>query len=441
MSSRFAFIIVAIGAAIGLGNIWKFPYMVGIHGGSAFVLSYLVCLAMIGIPAMVAEIVIGKSARLDPINSFKYLAEQSNSSSLWKYAGLLGVITSIVAFSFYSVIAGWTFGYGILSIKGVFSSVNNIEINNIWESFLSNSPQIIVFHTIFIIATVSVNALGVKNGIERISKFILPLLFITLLALVIYSSINGNFEKTLDFMFNFRANELSAEALLSAMGHAFFTLAVGACAMLIYGSYMPKSASIFPTVATISIIDTIVALLAGLAIYPIVFKNDLPIDGGPGLMFQTLPIAFGKMKGGNIVGLLFFLLLFLAAWSTAIAMVEPVLACIKEKFSVSRKQAAIYIGIFAWTLGLGSILSFSTWQNFKLFNKWTIFDALTEVTSNILLPLGGLSVALFVGWVMHKSIIKQNFTGNNTKIFNFWYYLTKFVTPLCICIIMLSTFI
>lgn len=440
LSSRLSFIFVSASAAIGLGNIWKFPYMVGVYGGSAFVLIYFICILLVGLPTMIAEIFIGRAARKDPVNSFKQLCKTPASAKRWQWGGLIALLTSFIAFSFYSVVAGWAIGYAVLSAKQAFLNQSHDAINQLWHHFLASPGELILYHTIFIVMTIFVNALGVLSGIERLAKYALPMLLAVLLVLVAMGAYYGNLIKTLDFMFSFRVFEINPEALISALGHSFFTLAVGAGSMMVYGSYMASNQCIMRSVIAISTMDVIIALLAGLAIFPIVFAYQLTPEAGPGLMFQVLPIAFGQMPMGHFVGFLFFILLLFSAWTTAIAMVEPILSYLMKTFSFSRIQAGFWIGFFAWGLGLASVFSFNIWSDYTLLGKFTIFDLLTTLVSNVMLPLGGLAVALFAGWGIKQAIVKGQINSVPDWLFTIWHLVLRYVTPLGIICIMIYSF-
>ncbi len=434
-SSRLAFILAATGSAVGLGNIWKFPYITGENGGGAFVLVYLVSIAVIGIPIMIAEVMIGRRGRLSPINSMKTIAVNEGKSPNWLLIGGMGTLASFIILSFYSVVAGWTMPYVIHAVSGSFTGQDAKAIGGMFGSLLGSWPDLLLWHTIFIGLTVFVSAAGVKGGLERAVVFLMPALFVLLLIMVGYGMTTGYFGKALDFLFTPDFSKLTGKAVLIALGHAFFTLSLASGAMMAYGSYLPDKFSIAKTSIVVAIADTAVALLAGMAIYPIVFGNGLDAGQGPGLIFVTLPIAFGKMSGGLVLGTLFFILLLFAAWSSSIAMLESLVEWLQEK-GIGRVRAAIGSGVAAWVLGLLTVLSFNVLQNFRplgmfeRFQKMMPFELLDFLASNIMLPLGGLLTSVFVGWVM-----KRNSTEEELRMggqFFIWYILVRYVAPLCV---------
>ncbi len=437
-SSRFGFILAATGAAVGLGNIWKFPYMAGGNGGSAFVLIYLLCVLLIGIPVMLAEMIIGRRGQSNAVNALNKLAVEAKRTTHWELVGWLGAITLLLVLSFYSVVAGWSIAYMFKAWLGIFNNLNDMAINLLWNQFLESPWQLMFWHALFMIITMWVVAKGVQSGIEKASEIMMPSLFLILILLDIYSYYQGDFAAGFNFLFAFKLQNISPSCIISAMGHAFFTLAIGAGCMLVYGSYLKRNIKLGGAVITIVILDVLVAILAGLAIFPLVFGHHLTPEGGPGLMFQVLPIAFATMTGGQFFGGLFFVLLLFAAWTSSISIAEPLVILLTERHEYSRLQAAIIVGVAGWLLGLASLLSFNIWKNFKLFHHWTVFGAITDLTTNILLPLGGLGFALFAGWAMKSAVTKKEL---NTKhsLFKIWLFLVRFIAPLGIILIIINS--
>ncbi|MGD9591201.1 MAG: sodium-dependent transporter [Candidatus Berkiella sp.] len=439
-SSRFAFIMVAAGAAVGLGNIWKFPYMAGSNGGGVFVIAYLFFIALIGIPAMIAELLIGRRGRQNPVNCLATLAKQSNASSKWQGLGWLGALTLILVLAFYSVVAGWSIAYLAYAFKGLFVNATPESIVAIWTNLLASPLELTQWHTIFICLTMLVVALGVNAGIERASKWMMPGLFLTLIALVIYAAIEGDFRSGLSFMFSFRPEELTSRAVIDALGQAFFSLATGAGCILIYGSYLSKETDLVKTVIIISLLDVLVAIFSGLAIFPIVFSHNLAPESGPGLMFHVLPIAFSHMPGSQVVGSLFFILLLFAAWTSSISMAEPLVAMLNERWQITRKRGAFLIGALAWTLGLASVFSFNIWKNVKIMGKWDIFQVLTDLPINILLPIGAFLFCIFAGWIMPDTDSEDEFDGNSLSVYLAWRFAIRYLAPIGIFIVFIANF-
>ena len=402
-SSRWAFVLAATGSAVGLGNIWKFPYITGENGGGAFVLVYLACLVLIGLPVMMAEILVGRRGRQNPVNSLHSLAIEEKTTQDWQYLGWLGLTAGILIMSYFSVFAGQALAYVFRNFSGVFEGVTADGATSIYNALVSDPERLLAWHTIFVIITSIVVARGVQGGLEKAVKFLMPALLAILFLLVGYAANTGiYFQQGIDFLFHADFSKLSGDSVLTAMGHAFFTLSLGMGAIMVYGSYLPKSASILKMTFAIAFADTAVALLAGMAIFPLVFANGLDIDAGPGLIFHTLPIAFGHMQGGAFFGGLFFLLLVFAAWSSAISLIEPAVAWLVENKEVSRRRASVITGLVTWSLGLLTVFSFNIASEWTVFGN-TFFDLLDYLTANIMLPLGGLLIAIFVGRIMTVS--------------------------------------
>jgi NSS family neurotransmitter:Na+ symporter len=435
-SSRWIFILAATGSAVGLGNIWKFPYITGENGGGAFVLVYLVCVACIGVPIMMAEILLGRRGRQSPINTMLALAREAKHSPHWKYLGWSGVIAGFLILSYYSVIAGWALSYVFRTASGEFSGASADEVGAIFNNFLASPESLLAWHTIFMVMTMVVVARGVQKGLEKAIRFMMPSLFVLLLIMVGYALNTGAFDQGLAFLFNADFSKLNSDSVLIAMGHAFFTLSLGMGAIMIYGSYVPQKASIANATFMIAGADTLVALLAGMAIFPIVFSNGLEPGSGPGLIFVTLPIAFGQMPGGLFFGTVFFVLVAFAAWSSSISLIEPAITWLVENKGMKRAKACIGAGIVTWFIGVGTVLSFNLWSGFTFRGK-TFFDLLDYLTANIMLPLGGLFIAIFAGWVMSRESTLDELQMGDHIGYRLWRFLLRFVTPLAVLIVFL----
>ena len=435
-SSRGAFILAATGSAVGLGNIWKFPYITGENGGGAFVLVYLLCIAVVGIPVMMSEIMLGRRGKQSPIHIMRTLAQEAHSGNHWQIVGWSGVLAGFLILSFYSVIAGWALSYVVEAISGNFTEITGAQSGELFTGLLSNPGTQLFWHTLFMVITMFVVARGVKEGLEYAIRLLMPTLFVLLLILVGFAMNSGGFVQGLHFLFDPDFSKISTEGVLTALGHAFFTLSLGMGAIMIYGAYLPDSVSITKVTLTVALADTVVALLAGMAIFPIVFANGLEPGAGPGLIFQTLPVAFGAMPGGVLFGTLFFVLLVFAAWSSAISIIEPVVAWLVETKGWSRNRAALSSGGVTWALGIASVLSFNLWSEVKWMDK-TIFDLLDYLTANIMLPLGGLLIALFAGWVMNQNHSRGEL-GLALEGYQRWQWLIRYVTPVAIVLVFLN---
>ncbi len=440
-SSRLAFILAATGSAVGLGNIWKFPYITGENGGGAFVLIYLLCIATIGIPIMMAEIMLGRRGRQDPISTMKHLARESGHSRSWGLLGWMGVIAGFLILSYYSVIAGWALSYVPRMASGIFTGLDADGVNTVFSDLVGSAESLLAWHTIFMIMTMTVVARGVRGGLEKAVTYLMPLLFILLVILVFYAMESGHFEQGLSYLFTPDFSKISTKGVLTAMGHAFFTLSLGMGAIMVYGSYLPEKTSIATASIAVAVMDTIVALLAGMIIFPIVFANALEPAAGPGLIFKTLPLAFGQMPYGDLFGTLFFVLLVFAAWTSSISLIEPAVTWGMKTFKYSRIKMSVISGLLVWFAGLFTIFSFNLasdftistsitthYGEFVILKDATAFDFLDYLTSNIMLPLGGLMIAIFAGWLMKKEYSKQELA-----LSPFWYgtwsFLGRFIAP------------
>ncbi|MBL1142723.1 MAG: sodium-dependent transporter [Proteobacteria bacterium] len=446
-SSRWAFILAATGSAVGLGNIWRFPYLTGENGGGAFVLVYLVCVVMVGIPIMMAEILLGRRGRQSPIHTMETLAAEEGLSPHWKLLGWMGVVAGFIILSYYSVIAGWTLAYIFRIGAGVFVDADAGLSKKIFTDLISDPEKLLAWHTTFLIMSVIVVSRGVKNGLEQAVKFLMPTLFILLLIMVGYAMSTDKFVEGMSYLFvpNFELlaeKNFFSDIFLPALGQAFFSLSIGMGAIMIYGSYLSQKSSITFNCFTIAIADTSVAILAGIAIFPIVFTYGLEPAGGPGLIFITLPIAFGQMPFGTFFGCLFFILLLFAAWTSAISLLEPAVTWLVENRNMTRVKAAALAGAIAWLLGLVTVLSFNHWAfsfNFAGSVKENgFFDIFDILTSNIMLPIGGLLVAIFAAWLMsRKSTVEELGLGDGAA-YQAWHFAVKYIAPFGVIIIFLN---
>jgi len=429
------FILAAAGSAVGLGNIWKFPYMVGSNGGSAFVIIYLLCILAIGLPVMASEVLIGKYGRKSPINSLKALAKENAISENWKYLGILGALAGILILSYYSVFAGMALSY----IFNFFPSglENPSEYSARYFSELSSSHWILIFwHSTFLMITCWIVAMGVVKGIGRSVSILMPFLFLFIILISFYSSYIGNFNETIFFLFKPDFSSITPEVVISAMGQAFFSLSIGMGAIMAYGAYMPERQVIGKTVLTIIILDTLVALCAGIAIFPIVFSNtSLEVSAGPGLIFETLPVAFYSLPFGNLFSIIFFTLISIAALSSSISLLEPFTAWMEEKLKMHRRTIVVCLGFLVWFLGMGSIFSFNVWSDLK-FLGLNFLELMDYLTNNIMLPVGGFFISIFVGWVLPNSLV-QKYVKLNDQLFKIFIFFLKYVSTGAIALIFL----
>lgn len=436
---RSTFVLAATGSAVGLGNIWKFPYVVGENGGGAFVLMYLVFIVLIGVPIMMAEVTLGRHGRTNPIHAVAKIVREGGASPFWKLIGWSGVLAGFLILSFYSVIAGWTLDYFSASANGQFVGLTGEGSGAAFEHLLASPWRLAVWHSVFMGMTVVVVGLGVIRGLEVGLRLIMPLLFVLLLMLLAYAASVGDFGAAWRFMFVFNPAGLSWGGASVALGHAFFTLSLAMGAMMAYGSYMPGGDSIGKMVFTVAALDTVVALIAGLAIFPIVFATPgLSAGEGPGLIFVSLPVAFGAMPAGVVFGTVFFALMVLAAWSSTISLLEPAVAYVTERFSVSRARANALIAGGAWLLGIGSVLSFNAWKDVSVLLGMNVFGFLDFFTQRVMLPLGGLLLAVFVGWVVRRELLHHEMKPRSEMLFSTWLWLLKYLCPAALLAILLA---
>ena len=435
-SSKMAFILAVTGSAVGLGNVWKFPYVAGQNGGGAFVLVYLGCVILIGLPVMMSEILLGRRGRRNPVATMELLGQEEGGSGQWRWLGVLGVVAGIFILSYYSVIAGWTLFYIVKSASGAFQGATAETVSAIFSGFVGSWPLVLLCHTLFMALTVFVVARGVERGLEQAVRFMVPALLALMVVLLGYSISSGSFGRGVDFMFTPDFDALTWQSVLAAMGQAFFTLSIGMGAIMAYGAYLPEETSISGASGAVVAADTAIAILAGLVIFPLVFANGLEPGEGPGLVFQTLPLALGQLPAGSFFSTLFFVLLSFAAWTSALGLMEPAVAWLVEHPGKTRSQAAIIIGVLIWGIGLGSVLSFNVLAD-TTFLAGTIFDNVDFLTSNIMLPLGGLIIAIFAGWVMCRNSSAEELGGAGTTC-RLWRFLTRYVAPVGILFVLLQ---
>ncbi len=435
-SSKMAFILAVTGSAVGLGNVWKFPYVAGENGGGAFVLVYLACVILIGLPVMMSEILIGRRGRRNPVATMALLGEEEGSSRQWRWLGVLGVVAGILILSYYSVIAGWTLYYIVQSAGGAFQNATAADVGAVFDNFVGSWQAVLLCHTLFMALTVFVVARGVERGLEQAVRFMVPALLTLMVVLLGYAITSGSFAEGLAFMFTPDFSKLTWDSVLAAMGQAFFTLSIGMGAIMAYGAYLPEETSITGASGAVVTADTSIAILAGLVIFPLVFANGLNPGEGPGLVFQTLPLALGQMPAGAFFSTLFFVLLSFAAWTSALGLMEPAVAWLVEHYDRTRAQAAMIIGGLIWFLGIGSVLSFNALSGFTFLNG-TIFDNVDFLTSNVMLPLGGLIIAVFAGWIMCRNSTADELGGAG-NMYKLWRVLTRYVAPVGILFVLLK---
>lgn len=436
-SSGTIFILAAVGATVGLGNIWKFPYVVGVSGGGAFILIYIACVLFVAIPILIGELLIGRMGHHSPPVAMAAVAKAAGRSRAWTGVGWLGTVVGYLIATYYSVIAGWTLAYLFKALDD-FGGAQPQAVAAQFDELFASPGTMILWHTLFTVASMFVLAQGLRRGIERAAKLLMPGLFGILVIMIGYAAFAGDFEAALRFLFTVDFSGITAEVVISAVGQAFFSISVAMGLMMAYGAYLPSHVSLTRSAFIIAGGDTLVALLAGLMIFPIVFANGLDPAAGPGLIFVTLPAAFVAMPAGAIFGALFFLLLAAAAFTSMIALVEPIIAYAEDRWRMRRGVACLVFGSLAWLLGLASLFSFNLWSDFyplaavNRFSEATIFDLLDYLTANLLLPLGGIFIAVFLGWRVKPTVLAEELSFGRPALFKVWLWTIRVVVPLAI---------
>jgi NSS family neurotransmitter:Na+ symporter len=445
-SSRYGFLLASVGFAVGLGNIWRFPYVTGQNGGSAFLFIYLAAALIIGLPLLITELSIGRRGRSSAPGSIINVAETSGASRSWGLVGSLGVFCAFIILSYYSVMSGWTLDYFFRAASG---SLNGITAEESIEMFsaLNNNPwKLLFWNTVIYLLVFFIVRQGVQAGIERAVKVLMPALFFILIVMMVYSAIAGDLIAATRFLLEPDFSKVTSNMILQAVGQAFFSIGIGWGTLIVFGSYLPDDVSI-PKSATILIFaDTTVALLAGFAIFPLVFGYGLTPTSGAGLAFETLPLAFGKMPGGAFFGALFFLLLITASLSSCIGIAESVVSWVNDKWQIQRGKGILLTASMAWILGIFTILSFGEWSDFyplefiPLFAGKTIFYSLDFLAANILLLIGSMLLAVFFGWFASKQLKLDEIGVEISRWFDFWHFMIRFIVPMVLFIILVMAF-
>ncbi|GAQ17241.1 Na+-dependent transporters of the SNF family protein [Oceanobacillus picturae] len=436
-STKLGFILSSTGAAVGLGAIWKFPYMTGMNGGGAFFLVFIAFTIIIGLPILIAEFVIGRGAQKEAVSAYKTLAPRSR----WSFIGKWGVAGAFLLLSFYSVVGGWVLLYSLMSIPGMIIK-ENADYVALFGTITGSPFLTLLGLALFLLINVIVISFGIKNGIEKSSKVLMPLLFVFFIILVIRALTFEGAMEGITFFLQPDFSELTASSILYALGQSFFSLAVGISVMVTYSSYLKKDVSLPMSAGMVSIMNIFVSLLAGLAIFPVVFAFGLEPSKGPGLLFIVLPEAFSQMPFGEVFLSLFLLLFLFAVLTSSFSMLEIITSAFTEKKQRSRKKVASIAGVFIFIAGIPAALSSSNLSEFKLFGL-TIFDASDFLVSNIMLPGGCLFIALFISFKMDKQLVRNEFFyGNNlpSGMYQLWFQLIRWLVPLTIIIVVLNSF-
>jgi NSS family neurotransmitter:Na+ symporter len=444
-SSRLTFLMASIGFAVGLGNIWRFPYVTGENGGSAFILVYLFFAFAIGVPLVMAEWAIGRRSKgaASSSGSIRNVAEANGASKKWGNVGGMAVLAVFMIMVTYTVVAGWTFDYFIRAATGSFNGITAGESKAMFDGLMANPMRLALWQGVVVILTVYINSKGIHAGIEKAVNILMPALFVCLILMVGYALVIGDVSATIDFLLTPDFNKITSQTMLMALGQAFFSIGIAMAAMITYGSYLPKDISLPQNAMIVVTADTVVALMAGFAIFPLVFAHGLEPGSGAGLVFETLPLAFGSLPGGQVFSSVFFLLLIAAAITSCIANYAPMLAWTEESLKVSRSKAAFISGFTMWVCGVIAIFSLNVLSGyypldqFSLFEGKNIWDTLDLISANILLPAGALLTAIFAGWVLPKKVTYEELgLAPDGLGYKAWLFLMRFVIPVAITIIL-----
>ena len=443
-SSRMAFLLAAVGSAVGLGNIWLFPYQAGANGGGAFVLIYLAALFGLALPVLLAELMVGRRGASAPPEGLAKVARESGHSQNWRWMGiLLGSIGALLALGFYCVVGGWTLAYSVKAATGQLMALDGAASEQAYIDLITTPGAVLPYFVVFTVLTVFISARGLHGGIEKAVKLLMPALFVMLVAMVLYSAVIGDFAGALRFLFEPDFSMIDSKIVLAALGTAFFSVSVGITNMMAYGSYLDKGANLPRSATIVAVADTSVAVLAGLAIFPIVFMAGIEPAGEGGLAFISLPIAFGQIPGGLIFGTMFFVLLFFAALTSSISMLEPPVSWLRDGLGLSRRNAALTAGSIAFMLSLMGVLSFSVLSEFHplgniaLFEGKTIFELFVYTVTQVLMPAGGILVAIFAGWIVKKQFSSDElFGGAEPATYKIWLFIVRFVAPVLLSLVL-----
>lgn len=435
-NTKLGIIAATAGSSVGLGNIWRFPYETGQHGGAAFLLIYIVCVIALGMPVMLSEFYIGRKTQRNAAGAFDVL----KAHKFWKIIGFIGIIGAFLILGFYSVVAGWTIEYIYDSVANNLADQTASQLTISFNQFISDPIRPLLWVVIFLLCTFGITLGGVKNGIEKASNVLMPILFVLIILMCVRSLMLPGAKQGLEFLFKPDFSKITGEVLLSAMGQAFFSLSVGMGTLITYSSYFSKETNLLKTTAVVATLDTVVAILAGIFIFPAVFTFGIEPTEGPYLVFITLPNVFNQMMGGYFFSIFFFFLLTIAAVTSTISLSEVITAYFHEEFGISRRKAVIWLFFLVSLLAIGCSLSVSRINTFTLFGM-NLFDLFSFISSNILLPLGGMLISIFVGWYVDKSVLKAELTNEGSiqfKLFTVYVFLLKYVAPIGISLIFLN---
>lgn len=436
-TGRMGFVFAAAGSAVGLGNIWKFPYILGESGGGAFMLIYLACLLLIAAPILLSEILLGKRAHANPITGMQKLSRRNQVSQLWQVIGWLGVLTGFMILSFYVVVMGWSLAYTVEALRGGFVQTDAEQVGGFFSSLQERPGLILFWMSVAMFMTVAIVALGVNRGIERATRLMVPLLVVLLVILAVLNINTDGFSQAIHFMFAPDFSQVTAQTVLVALGHAFFTLSLGMGAIMAYGAYLPEKTSLAQVAGWVLLLDTGIAVLAGIVIFPLVYSHGLSPEEGAGLVFLTLPLALESFYWPYLLGVLLFGLVSVAAWTSSISLLEPTTAYMEQRFGLKRVIGAVSVGFVIWCLGVLAALSFNVLAPATVFGM-SIFDFLAFISTSFMLPLGGMLLSLFAVWKLSR---EESFghLGLAPWAYQTWRVLAGVVAPVCVVLIFIAS--
>jgi len=446
-SSRWGFLLAAVGFAVGMGNIWRFPYVLGENGGSAFLFIYLAFALVIGLPLLIAEISIGRRGKSSANGSYAAVAVESGKSKRWGAVGSLGIFCAFVILSYYTVISGWTLDYFVKTVSGSLRGVSAEESASMFSNLLNNPVKLLIWNTVVHVLIIIVIRRGVEGGIESTVKVLMPALFVSLIVMVIYGMIAGDMSAALTFLLEPDFSKVTFKTAMMAIGQAFFSIGIGMGSLVVFGAYMPKDFSIARSATAVILLDTGVAVVAGLAIFPLVFEYGLSPGSGPGLIFETLPLAFGQMPGGQLFGSIFFILLISAALSSCLGLAEGVTNWVDQKFGIGREKSILYVVGAAWLLGIVSVMSLGDWSGYypldfvPSYEGMSMFDALDHLAANNLLLVGGALSTIFLGWFIPKAISLDELGASEGGMFMVWLVLIRYIIPPILIVVLAGVFL
>lgn len=444
-SSESTFLMAAIGGAVGLGNLWRFPFIAGQNGGGAFVLIYLGFVILLCLPLVLTELAMGRRGGGSALATMEKLMAESGAAPYWRIIGWISIVLPLIGLAYYSVVAGWSIDYIGKAAVNAFEDFDGEQSAALFNELTGSPVRVLALHALFIAGGVFVVARGLGKGIEVLMRYMMPALFVLLVVLALNSIFRQDIRAGLHFLFYPDFSKITVQVVFMALGQAFFSISVGVGMLLTYGAYVPKEISLMRATVWIAVADTSVALLAGIIIFPIVFSNGLDPAGGPGLIFVTLPIAFGNMPGGYLIGLLFFIMLFFAAFSTVIGMLEPAVSWLEEHKGLSRAKVTFAAGAFGWVIGLATALSFNVLsdvrliQSIEFFADKTIFDIVDFLVASLGIPFNAAMMSLFAGWVMSKSVLMDEMQIRNPLLIAYLRFTLRYIAPVVIGAIFFSS--